>query len=110
HVDKTVDLLLSLHGEDSFARNDNPGLVSINAYPNPVKGDLIIEYNLSVGAYVGFSIYDILVKEVMKKNEGYKAKGQYLIDYDMSSLKPGVYYLSVSLDGKQAYSTKIVKR
>jgi len=71
---------------------------------------LVIEYKLSVGANIGVSVYDILGKEVMKKNEGYKAKGQHLINYDMLGLKPGVYYLSVSLDGKQAYTTKIIKR
>jgi len=109
-VEKTVDLLLSLHDEDSFARYDNPGLISINAYPNPVKGNLIIEDGLSVGANIGVSVYDILGKETMKKNEGYKVKGQHLINYGMSGLKPGVYYLSVSLDGKQAYTTKLVKR
>ncbi|NOX48899.1 MAG: T9SS type A sorting domain-containing protein, partial [Chlorobi bacterium] len=57
-----------------------------------------------------FSFYDILGKEVMRENEGFKSNGQYILEQDMSELKPGIYYLSVSLDGNPAYSSKIVKR
>ncbi len=110
HIEKTVDLLLSLHIEDNQSFLENSNLITINAYPNPVKGNLIIEYELSAGANIGFSIHDLLGKEVMRKNEGFKSSGQYVLEYDMSKLKPGVYYLSVSLEGNQAYSTKIVKR
>ena len=110
HIEKTVDLLLSLHHEENQNFLENPSLMSINVYPNPVKGNLIIEYELSVGANVGFSIYDILGKEVMRKDEGFKSIGRYTVDYDMSELKPGVYYLSGSLDRNQVYSKKLLKQ
>ncbi len=81
--------------------------------------DCTIENNLvGIGAFnsgpyikanVGFSIYDILGKEAMRADKGFKSSGQYVLEHDMSGLKPGVYYLLVLLDGRQAYTTKIAK-
>ena len=75
-------------------------------YPNPSDGKLNINYTLSKDCNVNIGIYNILGEKIKEIENNSKAKGNYNLEYNLSSLPSGVY----SCRMKSGDNSVIIKR
>ncbi len=76
--------------------------------PNPANGNTVINYSLPKSGHVGLTIFDVTGKQVMTFNKGLLTAGQYQIELNASTLAPGVYFYTLSVDGQQATRRLVV--
>jgi hypothetical protein len=67
--------------------------------PNPFNGNTTIGYELINGGNVSLDIFDVTGKKVNTFNEGKQAAGKYAVEMNGSSLQPGVYFYTLTVDG-----------
>jgi hypothetical protein len=81
--------------------------VEIQLYPNPFNDELTIEYKLASGEKATFVLYDLVGKEVYRKDiESATNKVSLLVP----ELSKGVYFYKYSIkNGEQNYSGKLIK-
>jgi hypothetical protein len=61
-------------------------------YPNPFNPVTMIKFALPKASFVTLKVYDMLGREVSVLVNGQKPAGQYIVDFDASSLTSGVYF------------------
>jgi hypothetical protein len=76
-------------------------------FPNPSKNNSTISLNLSKESSVQVSIYTVDGSLVVSKDYG-QLNGGMLLPVDMSSMKSGMYFVNVTIDGKTAVK-KLIK-
>ncbi|OQX78487.1 MAG: hypothetical protein B6D61_05400 [Bacteroidetes bacterium 4484_249] len=108
HVEKTVDLLLSLKTEEIKPVIEQKGFTLGQNYPNPFDNTTIIKYSVPYRCRISFDILDVLGRNVKKQNEGIKTKGEQTISVDLSGFSSGVYYYVLKADDKVAGVRKMV--
>ncbi len=77
-------------------------------FPNPTRGQLHLSFSLAQETTASMLIYDgtgRLIRNLGVQN--YNA-GQHQLDYDVSNLSPGIYYLNMQGAGGLMYSGKFV--
>ena len=82
--------------------------VKIAAYPNPAFGQSAVNYELPVDGIVKIELRDEsghLIKVLLNQDQ---AAGQHSLNVDLSDLKTGVYYYSISTKSG-VVSTKFIK-
>ncbi len=62
-------------------------------YPNPFNSTTIIRYRLNKRSSIHLSIYDILGKEVIVLDTGYRIAGEYRKNLNASNLSSGLYLI-----------------
>ncbi len=90
----TITVEAELSAEDKFFKN-------IKLYPNPVKDRIILTSMLELDS---FKLYNSLGSLVYQNT-----KSGHTIDYDMSHLQSGIYFVVVSSNGLNK-TFKIVKK
>lgn len=83
--------------------------LKLSFYPNPCSDALVLEYATAQYGRVDLCIWDAGGKLQLQKPLGNQPVGQYRQELDISSLTPGVYYLSLGLDGRKRITKKLVK-
>lgn len=68
-------------------------------YPNPFNPVTMIRFALPKSGNVTLKVYDILGREVANLVSGFKAAGEYMVDFDASALTSGVYFYRLESDG-----------
>jgi hypothetical protein len=63
-----------------------------NIFPNPFNDNANISYALSEGSFVSINIYDLKGEIIFNIENGYKPKGNYMINFSNSKLLNGIYY------------------
>ena len=78
----------------------NDSLSSLTVYPNPVKDVLTISYQKEKTGVVRIKIFDFNGRVVLQSEA---QKDNTLLDksINVSSLKPGIYYLQVTSEGSK---------
>lgn len=71
-----------------------------NNYPNPFNPSTEIRYSLSDDSFVEMKVYNMLGKEVSTIVNENQTPGYYEVKFDGSKLSSGIYYYSMSADGK----------
>ncbi len=61
-------------------------------YPNPFNPSTKIEYSIPQSGYVTLKIYDVLGNEIYSLVNGFMNAGNYVADFNASSLTSGVYF------------------
>jgi hypothetical protein len=74
----------------------------IKVYPNPVNDILYIEKSVMVNSIL--SLYTLFGKEVLSFESNLLSS-----ELNFSGLQAGVYFLKVSIPGKQTKTFKIIK-
>ena len=78
-------------------------------YPNPVESTAKLFIKLPYDASLSFSVYDHLGRRVMQVLEdGFRAKGVYDFEVDLSSLSQGIYYVNL-LHEDRITARKLIK-
>lgn len=68
-------------------------------YPNPFNPVTMIKFALPKASYVTLRVYDMLGREVAELVNGHKSAGQYIVDFDASSLTSGIYFYRLESNG-----------
>lgn len=76
-------------------------------YPNPTNGNLVFSYTFDGKKNVRAQIINASGMQVMHLGE-HSANGASTVEYDISALKPGVYFIKVML-GEELITERIVK-
>lgn len=78
-------------------------------YPNPFAGMTTVTIYMRSGSDLDLTVTDILGKEVMNKELGYKTAGNHQIVIDGSQLNPGIYFYTLtSGDHKVTRKMKVI--
>ena len=85
---------VSNHTDDSIPTN-----LTLNSYPNPVRGQGTIEYRLPKSSSVRLVLYDMLGRRVQTLASGRRQGGRHVVDLDASRLTSGVYFARLEADG-----------
>jgi len=108
HVEKTVDLLLSLHPENQIPEITGGDFVLKQNIPNPFDKTTVISYTLPRSCRVSFDVFDVTGKKVYDMNTGTQNKGKHKVTLDLSGFSPGVYYYLLKADNESAGVGKMI--
>jgi hypothetical protein len=64
---------------------------TLTAFPNPMRQEVTLRYELTKPEFVRLSIYDLLGREVGKVDAGIQASGRQELHWSASALPSGVY-------------------
>ncbi|MDP4280778.1 MAG: T9SS type A sorting domain-containing protein [Bacteroidota bacterium] len=82
--------------------------VSAN-FPNPFKGKTQVNINLQKATSVNVSVSSILGQQVSNVNYGVMSQGMHTLTINANDLNSGVYFYTVTMDGKSYTHKMIVK-
>jgi hypothetical protein len=83
--------------------------VDWNIYPNPTAGEITLKCTLAKPSKIKINVIDELGKKV-KATHLYKGiKGGNNIKLDLFSLKSGIYFVTLTIEGKQ-FTQQIIKK
>ncbi len=95
-------LLQAINGQNNTTLMEEQAI--INVYPNPASDKVVVSYTASCPKCV-LRIFNIEARQV------YEAKGiNKETEIDVSNLKTGVYYLSITTEDGKRQGWKIVKQ
>jgi len=77
-------------------------------YPNPFNQFSILNFKCKIKSIVSLKVFDITGREVQTLVNETLAPGTYQVRFDGSGLASGLYYYSMSIDGKQTAVKKMV--
>ena len=83
----------------SKAEDFGPSTLTLNAYPNPVRDQGTVEYELPEASKVRLSVYDLLGRRVTTLVRGSKKAGRYTATLNASRLTSGVYFARLRAGG-----------
>lgn len=107
------DYLLSLLPGDNMSESMIGNIASLSEgelfqnVPNPFRGNTQIWYRLENESTVQLNVYNYTGQLIRTINEGTKTKGNHHIDFDATGLKNGIYFYSISINGKITDSKKM---
>jgi hypothetical protein len=80
---------------------EKSGIHLFGNYPNPFNERTAIRYELLQPARVEVSIYDAMGQKIGDLFRGYQVKGKYTLEWiaDDRSMKPGVYFYRITVNG-----------
>jgi hypothetical protein len=76
-------------------------------FPNPVKGTTQFAIELKGRTQVSVEVYNLMGQKVITDNRGYMNTGQHLIQLDMNSYAPGMYFYTVKA-GNETVTRKMI--
>lgn len=107
-LDKTFEFYSYVEGVNDQQINNT---YKINCYPNPVKSEINLEFNLPLTQNVAFRLTNIFGQEFSLSGEDKYDAGEYKLHWDFSKitgLSPGVYYLSCFNSDQIIFTRKII--
>ncbi|MBP7808856.1 MAG: T9SS type A sorting domain-containing protein [Bacteroidia bacterium] len=85
------------------------GISGLNVYPNPIKSEFKISYNVIESANVKIMLYNLQGQEIAEITSENQNAGAHLIEAELpSDLAKGVYFVKLSVNGKQAAQRLII--
>lgn len=77
-------------------------LVDLSVYPNPARSGLAVAYDLTQGAEVNVTLYDVTGRAVATVTDGWRAEGRHREQLAVRDLPPGVYLVRLVAGGRIA--------
>lgn len=77
-------------------------------FPNPFTEITEISYSISNPTEVTFRVFDATNRLILEQSEGLKTQGDYSIQFNGKSLKPGIYYYSI-ISNTETQTLKMLK-
>jgi len=100
--------------KDIITNSNNNSISNITTYklnqnyPNPFNPKTIISYELGITGFVSLKVFDIRGKQISTLVNQKQNSGRYNIEFDGSNLSSGIYFYSLTLDGKTADRKKMI--
>lgn len=91
-----------------YTGNNNNNISFVSIYPNPISGKTKITYTINESTQVSLSLFDYTGKKLEMIEEGWKDKGVYEKDFDMSNYHTSTYFVQLKTN-KSIASKKITK-
>jgi hypothetical protein len=85
------------------------GTSTFNCYPNPVRSQLVVEFNAAKEESMNIRITDVMGKVVMMQAMNIQ-KGFNKTLVDMSSLAQGIYNMTIISNSGMVYTSKVTKQ
>ncbi len=82
---------------------------AISAYPNPMKDNVTIEYNLNESGTINMTCYNIVGQRIDIITNEYKSEGAYILNINTSMLPTGIYTYEITFEGKTTKFKKTIK-
>ena len=79
-------------------------------YPNPAHQQTTFEFTIPVEMKVTLDLWDECGRIIERLTDSQLAKGKHLIHLDVSKLKGGVYYYSLSGNGKRKVNKLVISK
>lgn len=79
-------------------------------YPSPASGKVSINYTLNENSDVSIKIYGTDGRELSTVYEGRQPAGSHALDYNVSALQPGSYYVTLTSNENRATYPMVVLR
>ena len=86
-------------GADAAVSIDDLTINNIAIYPNPVNNNANIDFTLTESSIVNVSIVNVL-GETVKNNEYNLVSGNHQIDFDVTNISTGVYFIQLDINGQ----------
>ncbi len=77
-------------------------------YPNPFNPNTAIVYHISKAGLVNIKVYNIHGKEAAMLVNERKSAGSYELNFNAQNLTSGIYFYSLSIDGKPVETKKMM--
>jgi hypothetical protein len=103
---KSITLLPEVLSINDPAGNNIP----LFLYPNPAKGNLMIEYKLKENDEIQLTVLDISGRELDKIFEGFSGSGNHTILFNTHKLENGIYICRLTTDTGVIYRKFIILR
>ncbi len=81
---------------------------SLNIYPNPTKGEFVLELNSADNQKYQLTVVNLLGIDILQKN--IEVSGQYNETFDMAQFPEGVYYLYLRNDQQSLVKKLIIQK
>ena len=81
---------------------------SINIYPNPSKGQFILEFQDVHSSEIQIRIFDVTGNEVYRQEQTLQSNGHHEV-LDLSGFPSGCYFLKLEIGGQPAFISKLIK-
>nr|MBA3705178.1 T9SS type A sorting domain-containing protein [Bacteroidota bacterium] len=88
----------------NLTSNSSPLLI----YPNPANESAIINYLLAINSEVKIAVYDILGKEIMQVVNEKQTEGGHQLKINTANLQNGIYFVRMSINGRQQTQKLII--
>lgn len=86
------------------------GMDITDVHPNPATSNLSIDYALGTSEDARLELFDILGHSVATLTDGYQAEGSHHVDYNVTALPQGTYFLRLSTRfGQTTSSIRVVR-
>jgi hypothetical protein len=84
--------------------NAVPYNYALSAFPNPFNGTASIRYTLPAPANVAVDLYNTLGQRVLALVDGPQTAGSHALSVSSASLASGVYFVSLSVQGRHHFT------
>jgi hypothetical protein len=96
--------------ENPVGISAQPGIISLNIYPNPMTGDTKVAFSLQGNSNVSVTLLSAQGQKVWSQVQGGLESGQHEISLDAAKLAPGVYILQLKTDsGTYARKVSVIR-
>ena len=83
---------------------------TIEIYPNPVREEVTITFNVSTTSNAHLAIYDLQGRQLITIIDGQLPEGQYSYVKDLGKLAQGMYMINLSLENNTTIYNKLIKQ
>lgn len=86
-----------------------PAKIDLRIAPNPTGGATTVRFNLPVAGKADVQLFDASGKIVQQKSLGHVIPGEQTVDFDLSDVPAGVYYVMLRQRGKMLGVKQLVR-
>ncbi|MEM1215316.1 MAG: T9SS type A sorting domain-containing protein [Bacteroidota bacterium] len=97
-------------GQEIVGVQNPEHLNQFSAFPNPVRDQLNLSYDLRQAATVELALFNALGQRVQLQTIGQQSGGVHSTQVDLSRLSTGLYTLQIWTNGQAAGSLRVVKQ
>jgi len=91
-------IVIPLSGVEDFSNT----FVTLSTFPNPSNTQTSISYSTSVAGDVSMEVFDVLGNKVSVIENSHKAAGNYETKFDTQNLNEGIYFVRITINGREA--------